>query len=156
MSATLAPAREADIAVLARLHALCFPEEAWDSAALATILAMPGADGRVACAGSGEACGLVLDQCLGADAEILTLGVAPTRRRNGIARALLTDFFLRARAAGARRILLEVAADNEPGLALYHSLGFYRQGRRHGYYLRAARPAVDAWRLCLDLPPHAL
>ena len=156
MTLLLRPAREADLAALARLHAECFPEDAWNAGALASVLAMPGAGGCIAYAENGAPCGLLLDQCLGPDGEILTLGVAPAARRQGIARRLLGDLIARARAAGVRRLALEAAADNEAALALYRSLGFQRQGTRRAYYRRARGPAVDALRLTLDLPAVTL
>ena len=139
-----------DLAKIAELHAACFRDEAWDSAALATILAMSGAEGRIACHGA-EICGMLITQNLGEDAEILTLGVAPHLRRQGVARALLTDFFARARRAGATRIMLEVAADNAAALALYRALGFVHQGTRQNYYRRGAAASMDAWRLSLEI-----
>jgi [ribosomal protein S18]-alanine N-acetyltransferase len=151
VSLILQPAREADLSRVAKLHAECFPDDAWNSSSLATVLAMPGADGRIGYDEDGVPCGLLLDQCLGPDGEILTLGVAPGWRRRGVARVLLQDLIARARAGGAQRLLLEVAADNTAAVALYTSLGFARQGIRRHYYRRAQGPAVDAWRLCLAL-----
>ena len=151
MSFVLQPAREADLSRVAKLHAECFPDDAWNSSSLATVLAMPGADGRICYGEDGSPCGVLLDQCLGPEGEILTLGVAPASRRRGVARALLQDLIARARTGGAQRLLLEVAADNMAALALYTSLGFARQGIRRHYYRRAQGPAVDAWRLCLPL-----
>ena len=151
MSLVLRPARETDLARVAELHAVCFPDDAWNSSSLATVLAMPGADGRICLGDDGALCGLLLDQCLGPEGEILTLGVAPGWRRRGVARNLVHDLIVRALAGGAQRLLLEVAADNTAALALYTSLGFARQGIRRHYYRRAQGPAVDAWRLCLPL-----
>jgi ribosomal-protein-alanine N-acetyltransferase len=150
MSPLLLPVRDANLSGLAQLHAQCFPDEAWDSAALATVLAMPGADGRVICGAEGGMHGMILDQCLSEEAEILTLCVAPGTRRSGIGRALLLDLVERTRHAGAQRIVLEVAADNDAGLGLYDSLGFQRDGRRRSYYRRKAGPNIDAWRLSLS------
>jgi ribosomal-protein-alanine N-acetyltransferase len=113
---------------------------------------MPGADGRVFYAEDGAACGMLLEQCLGPEGEILTLGVAPVSRRCGVARALIGDLILRARAGGVHRLLLEVAADNTAALALYEAIGFSRLGIRRRYYRRPGGPAVDAWRLGLVLP----
>jgi ribosomal-protein-alanine acetyltransferase len=155
VSFVLGSAREADLPRVAQLHAACFPEDAWSSSALATLLAMPGADGRVCYGEDGAACGVLLDQFLGFEGEILTLGVAPASRRRGVARALLQDLMDRARSSGIQRLLLEVAADNKAALALYDSLGFARQGTRRHYYRRSTGPAVDAWRLCLVLLPSA-
>jgi ribosomal-protein-alanine N-acetyltransferase len=151
MSTTLRRAQNSDLAALARLHAVCFPDDAWDSAALATVLAMPGSEGHVACSESTAIGGLLITQCLGEDAEILTLGVAPALRRQGIAYMLLVDFFARARAAGAARVVLEVAADNAAALGLYRSLDFVRQGTRQNYYRRTSGPNMDAWRLSLEI-----
>jgi ribosomal-protein-alanine N-acetyltransferase len=155
VSSTLQPAREADLSRLAELHAACFPDDAWNSSALATVLAMPGADGRVFRGEGGAALGLLLDQCLGSEGEILTLGVAPAWRHRGIARALLGDLVLRAGMVGVRRLLLEVAADNLSALALYDSFGFVRLGTRRHYYRRASGPAVDAWRFALEIAPFS-
>jgi len=151
MSLILRPARESDLARVAALHAACFPDDAWNSSSLATVLAMPGADGRICLGDDSAPCGMLLDQCLGPEGEILTLGVAPAWRRRGVARGLVEDLIVRALAVGAQRLLLEVAADNTAALALYTSLGFERQGIRRHYYRRAQGPAVDAWRLCLSL-----
>ncbi|HVA15262.1 MAG TPA: GNAT family N-acetyltransferase [Stellaceae bacterium] len=156
MSIVLQPARAVDLSRLALLHALCFPDDAWSSSALATVLAMPGADGRVLCGQDGALYGVLLDQCLGPEGEILTLGVAPASRRQGIARLLLVDLIARARAAGAQRLALEVAADNAAALALYDSLGFVRHGLRRHYYRRARGPAADAWRLILQFPLNSV
>jgi ribosomal-protein-alanine N-acetyltransferase len=151
LSFVLQPAHEADLSRVARLHGECFPDDGWNSSSLATVLAMPGADGRICLGEDGAACGVLLDQCLGPEGEILTLGVAPAWRRRGIARLLIKDLIARAGAGGAQRLLLEVAADNTAALALYTSFGFERQGIRRHYYRRAQGPAVDAWRLCLSL-----
>jgi ribosomal protein S18 acetylase RimI-like enzyme len=154
MSIAIRPVRHGDIATLASIHAQCFPDEAWDASALATVLALPGTSGRVAASETAELSGFLITQCLGEVAEILTLGVAPVTRRRGIARALLLDCCRQSEVIGAERIVLEVAADNAAGLALYQSLGFIRQGTRQGYYRRSAGPPVDAWRLSLTLPPR--
>lgn len=147
MTIVLRPIGRGDLAALAHLHAACFPDDAWDASALATVLSLAGTEGRVAMAEDGALCALLIDQCLGEVAEILTLCVAPSARRQGVARALLRDGMARARALGAKSMVLEVAADNVAGLALYRSLGFLRHGTRKNYYRRPGAPPVDAWRL---------
>lgn len=155
MTLALRPVRAADLAQLAALHAQSFPDDPWSSAALATVLAMLGVDGRVAGGERDAPRGFLLDQSLGAVSEILTLCVAPAARRQGVARALLLDLIARAHRAGARHIALEVAADNAAARALYTSLGFRRRGVRRAYYRRQSGPPVDAWRLDLELPGAA-
>ena len=151
MSVTTRGIQRGDVSDIARLHAVCFPDEPWEPSALATVLAMPGASGHVASTEGGDLAGFLIEQCLSEVAEILTLGVAPAMRRQGVAGALLRAATARFVAIGAERIVLEVAADNQAGIALYQSLGFARQGTRPGYYHRAQGPRIDAWRLSVDI-----
>jgi len=146
MTIELRTVSRADLGPLARLHAQCFAEDAWDAAALESILAMKGAEARLA-EEAAQPVGLLFAVIVAEEAEILTLGVAPRARRRGIARLLLGDLFARARALGARCVVLEVAADNSAALALYESIGFRTVGLRHGYYHRENGPAIDAWLL---------
>ena len=146
MSLVLRPVARYDLEKLARIHAQCFPDDAWDVAALESVLAMSGAQSLLAEEG-GDAVGLLLATVLREEAEILTFGVAPRWQRRGVARALLGAFYARARALGANRVVLEVAADNAAALALYEAEGFRTVGHRHAYYQRGGGPAVDAWLL---------
>jgi ribosomal-protein-alanine N-acetyltransferase len=68
------------------------------------------------------------------EAEILTVGVVPAARRQGIGRLLLAELLEHARERGARQVYLEVRVDNTAALALYESDGFARVGLRRGYY----------------------
>lgn len=121
---------------LAELHAACFAE-AWDADAFATLLAMPGAFALLAEEPArGKASGFLMIRGAGDEAEIITLGVLPGRRRKGLARALLAGGMKEALSRGARRLFLEVAADNVAALALYRAAGFTQVGRRADYYHR--------------------
>jgi len=71
---------------------------------------------------------------VGETAEILTVGVVPTARRCGVARAMLAALCTEAVTRGAREVFLEVRVDNDAALALYTREGFERIGVRHGYY----------------------
>lgn len=73
--------------------------------------------------------GLVADE-----AEIMTLVVAPKHRRRGIARALLEQAIITAKASGAASLFLEVSTENAAATALYTTFGFEETGRRPGYY----------------------
>jgi len=55
------------------------------------------------------------------------------------------------RRAGATRLFLEVAADNQPALGLYAKLGFTEVGRRNAYYERAGADPVAALQLAKHL-----
>jgi [ribosomal protein S18]-alanine N-acetyltransferase len=136
---------EPELGLLARLHAACF-EDAWDETTLAELLAMPGAFALICEAGEGFA----LARAVAGEAEILSLGVAPTKRRRGLAQRLVSATAAEARRRGAGKLFLEVASDNFPALALYRQAGFVGVGRREGYYRRSAG-AIAAEVLALDL-----
>lgn len=73
-------------------------------------------------------------QVLFEDAELIDVAVAPAARRQGLGRRLLDAVVVRAAAAGATRLLLEVRRDNTPARMLYESAGFAVCGERHRYY----------------------
>lgn len=112
---------------MAAIHAACFHgPEAWDAAAMATLLAMPGCTGLIHPVG-----GLILLRTAADEAEILTLAVHPEARRRGVGHALLTSGLALSDAAA---VFLEVAAANLPALALYYAAGFSQCGLRRRYY----------------------
>ena len=57
-------------------------------------------------------------------AEISELFVSEPYRRQGIARALMTELEVRARATGASSMAILTAADNDTAVALYRAMGF--------------------------------
>lgn len=136
-----------DAALLARLHAQCF-DESWDEAAFAAFLRDPHTVALIA----GEERALILVRSAADECEIITLCARPDARRAGLATALLNAGALEAHRRGARRMFLEVAADNAPALAVYARAGFSGVGRRPGYYIRAGGAAADAVILGAPLP----
>jgi ribosomal protein S18 acetylase RimI-like enzyme len=123
---------------LSALHGVCFPEEPWDERALRPLLALSGVFGFVAWQPEAPA-GFVLARDLGEDVEILSLGVIPPCRRQGVGRALLDAV---AAETGRRRrgsIVLEVAVANAAARRLYAAAGFVQVGRRPRYYRHAGQ-----------------
>jgi ribosomal-protein-alanine N-acetyltransferase len=138
-------------AELASLHGGLF-EAPWDAAAFASLLNHPGSTAFLARVGAPPlTAGFILGQLAADEAEILTLGVGKDCQRHGIGRRLVEALGRAAKRAEARRLFLEVAADNGPALGLYKGLGFVEVGRRKGYYQRAGAPAQDALTLALTL-----
>lgn len=151
MSAIILRAATAEEATeLAELHATSF-DEGWDTRAIASLLNTPGVMALVARNASGLA-GFVMLRVAADEAEILTLAVAPSERRQKIAHRLMIYAAAQASVAGAGSLFLEVASDNKAGLALYHGLSFAEVGKRAGYY-RRGNQKVDGLVLRLDLTP---
>ncbi|MFC4554365.1 ribosomal protein S18-alanine N-acetyltransferase [Georgenia faecalis] len=86
------------------------------------------------------------------EASVMTVGVAPEHRRRGIGALLLADLLARARAAGCRRVFLEVRAGDAGAQRLYARAGFASIGVRRGYYAPEGEDAV-VMALELTRPP---
>jgi ribosomal-protein-alanine N-acetyltransferase len=127
------------MARLAALERLCF-REAWDAAALSSLLANP-AVGVMGWEQGREIVAYLLYQRVAEEAEILRIGVMPGQRRHGLAGRLLAEFLGWARSQGITRVLLDVRAGNAAALALYRRAGFHHKGTRARYY---RNPAEDA------------
>ncbi len=144
-STSIIEAGAAHASILAGLHAATF-RHPWSAAEFAAMLQTPGAFALLATAGTGggEPTGFVLARKAADEAEILTLCTRPAARRRGIARQLLTTLVGRLKAQGVVSLLLEVAADNGPAIALYRDAGFAPVGRRSGYYATGESGLCDA------------
>lgn len=126
---------------IAALHAACF-ERPWPAADMARMLGISTITGFLA-GQEARPSGFILAQFPGEDAEILTIAVHPSARKRGIGQALLSALITHARGSGVRSLFLEVAADNDAALRLYHKAGFVPVGLRKAYYGRRDGP-VDA------------
>jgi [ribosomal protein S18]-alanine N-acetyltransferase len=133
-------------AVLSELHRACFPD-GWGVASMDEVLRSPGVYAILAADGE-RAAGLALGRRIADEAELLTLGVAPPFRRQGLGAALVRA--VASVVPRARTLHLEVAADNPPALTLYRGLGFVPVGRRKGYYRREDGRLVDALTFAAD------
>lgn len=133
-----------DASLLAALHASCFAQ-AWDEAAMAQFIAGPNTLCLLAAAvdksGSAPA-GLLIARKAADEAELLTLGIVPACRRQGLARALMRAAMHALRTSGATQLFLEVEDGNQAALRLYTSLGAVRVGERKGYYQHGADAAI--------------
>jgi len=146
--ASVRAAGAADVDVMVLLHAASF-EDAWPRQVLAPSLGMPGSFAVLGQVGD-EPAGFGLARVHAGEGEIMTLCVAPDRRRTGLGKALVAAIVDRARTMGAVEVFLEVAADNLAARALYRGFGFVEVAGRRGYYQRATG-RVDALVLRLAL-----
>jgi len=92
--------------------------------------------------------GFVIARCAPDDWEIENIVVAGEQQRSGIGTKLIQNLLLRAEAASATSVLLEVRESNLPARRLYEKLGFIQKGRRDNYY---RDPPEDALLLQISL-----
>lgn len=76
----------------------------------------------------------------GGVADLLTIGVDPSRQGSGIGQRLLSQLFERLRNEQADELFLEVRESNAAALALYRKCDFAPVAVRKGYYLDGAEP----------------
>ena len=149
----LTAATPADAPAMASAHAQAF-DTPWDEMDFEDLLDGDGVFGFVV---RGEdPAGVLVCRAIAGEAEILTVGVAPWARRQGVARALMAAAIGAARAVGAADMFLEVDVDNAPAVTLYERLGFVRTGVRKDYYDRGAAGRADALVMRLDLTSSGL
>ncbi len=134
-----------DLPAVRALEEELFGADAWSGEQL--LAEMTGAGRCVQVNDDEGLTGHVVTAVVADTADLLRIGVRPDRQRAGGATALLAAAMREASRAGATRMLLEVAADNEAALALYRAAGFADIDRRPRYY----RSGADALVLALDL-----
>ena len=123
---------EAAAAACARIHQACFPQ-AWDVEAFQKLLSNPACAVFMAQEAE-QPIAMVLLQIVGEEAEIITFGVMPEVRREGIGSGLLWFAEKALGKEGCRKILLEVSADNKAAVTLYERMEYAHIGRRKNYY----------------------
>jgi ribosomal-protein-alanine N-acetyltransferase len=83
-----------------------------------------------------------------AEADVLTVGVVPAHRGQGIARQLMAMITHWAKEQGSVAMMLEVKIDNFDAIGLYESLNYSKLNIRKDYF----GPGLDALVMRLDLP----
>jgi ribosomal-protein-alanine N-acetyltransferase len=95
----------------------------------------------------GELAGFCIAQLEKQNAYVVTLDVAPTWRRRGLARRLMAELESKARAAGATAMALHVFTGNTGAIQFYESIGYNRAGRAEAFYGRGLDALVYRKRL---------
>ena len=95
--------------------------------------------------------GFALTRLILDEAELLLLAAHPKQRRAGIGSALLRSVQADITTRGAKRLHLEVRANN-PAVAFYTRHGFAKVGERRAYYRGADGVQRDAHTYARDLP----
>lgn len=119
---SLLPATWRDIRTLREVEKTCFGEDAWPWIELMGVLTWPGTV-RIKAVAGGKMVGFIAGDVHRYDDTgwILTIGVLPAFRRQGIARALLSACEQQMK---MDRIRLSVRRSNQAAITLYEKLGY--------------------------------
>jgi len=137
---TVVPMTADHIPELAAIEAACFVAP-WSEMALAEELANPHAVFLVAVEDA-RVLGYVGMHHLLDEGYIANVAVAPTARRQGVARRLLAALETYGQEQGLYRLTLEVRASNEAAIALYEGAGYKADGVRPRFYTHPTEDAV--------------
>lgn len=101
--------------------------------------------------GSAGPVGFVLARLAAGEAEILTIAVARSHRREGLGWLLMDAVLRQLHAERAEALFLEVDETNMSAIALYRRFGFREVGRRPRYYQNADKSKSGALVMRRDL-----
>jgi ribosomal-protein-alanine N-acetyltransferase len=112
---------------LAILHKKCFPNKPWSADDFRDLK-------QSGCEIIMSENGFIVYRIVLDEAEIITIGVNPETRRDGIASAMIRIIENNLKNQGVKKIFLEVALTNIPAQKLYEKCGFKTVGLRPKYY----------------------
>ena len=124
---------------LSNLHQKCFPTKPWSADDFRDLK-------NSGCEIIMSENGFIVYRIAVDEAEIITIGVNPDFRRNGIASAMIEIIEKNLKNQGVKKLFLEVASNNMPAQKLYENMGFKTVGLRPKYY-----DGVDAILMSKDI-----
>ena len=124
---------------LSNLHQKCFPSKPWSADDFRDLK-------NSGCEIIMSENGFIVYRIAVDEAEIITIGVNPDFRRQGIAAAMVGIIEKTLKNQGVKKIFLEVASNNIPAQKLYENSGFVQVGLRPKYY-----DGVDAILMSKDI-----
>ena len=134
-----------DLDAIERIERASYPTP-WSRSMFASELAKPSSLSFGAVDETGTLVGyLVLSRYVDAW-HVMNVAVAPERRRQGIASALLHRLLELTKDGALRGYTLEVRTSNLSAIRLYERFGFRRKGIRRGYYTDNREDALIMWR----------
>ncbi len=133
-----------DFPALCEIDRRCFPPGiAYSAEDIATALREPGVFVVVGEEDRQIAGFILAANKRGGRAHVITIDVLEQHRRSGLGTLLLEEAHRRLKAAGARRVVLEVSVENAPAQAFYRKHGYEVSRRLSRYY----RDTEDAWQM---------
>lgn len=140
---------------IAAIEAVAFPNDAWSTDSLIDLLAQD--INKVIVIWDDEnpkhLKGYCIYQALFDNAEILRIASHPVNQRQGVGSQLLAKLITELTAVSnpITQVMLEVRADNQAAINLYHKYGFKHIHTRRGYYKTSNATNCDALIMQLEL-----
>ena len=135
----------ADLDAIERIERVSY-RTPWSRSMFASELAKPSSLSFGAIDETGTLVGyLVLSRYVDAW-HVMNVAVAPERRRQGVASALLQRLLELTKDDELRGYTLEVRVSNVGAISLYERFGFVSKGLRRGYYTDNREDALIMWR----------
>lgn len=135
---------------MASIHGQCF-RKGWSALEFESFFERAGVFAAMAYAPENKPVGFIICWIIEDVCDLLSVGVLPDYRREGVGVHLLEYGVTTARDMGAKRIMLEVNITNDAAITLYEANGFVRDGVRKGYYTQPDGSKADALRLVREL-----
>jgi len=138
----LQPMRWWQVQACADIDASVFPDSAWSVGSFWGELArvpetrhyIVAVESESRAGADPEVLGYAGIAALPPEADVQTIAVAPSAQRLGLGTDLLRALLDEAGRRACTTVMLEVAADNQPAIALYERHGFERISTRRDYY----------------------
>lgn len=127
------PWKYEDILRISKIEKECFPREPWSFGMLASSFGNENFSGVVAEDG-GEIIGYGGFTAAQDTADIDNIAVAEDFRGSGVATAVLSELFKKAKQRGVEKLFLEVRVSNYAAMSLYLKCGFKGVYARSRYY----------------------
>lgn len=112
---------------VANLHKLCFPKHPWTSNDFYDLK-------KSGCEIVASQNGFIVWRSVLDEAELVTIGVHPDTRNNGIAKTMLLLMENELKKINVKKVFLEVSSDNIVAQKLYSNAGYIAVGKRPKYY----------------------
>ncbi|GHT59020.1 ribosomal-protein-alanine acetyltransferase [Bacteroidia bacterium] len=113
---------------LSNLHKLCFPEKPWSAVEFQNL---KNSGCEIICSDHG----FIVYRTVADEAEIISLGVHPDFRGQGIASAMLALLGSELKKPSIiNKVFLEVKSNNDAAIRLYKASGYITVGARPKYY----------------------
>ena len=139
--------RASDLDGILRIERTCFRNDAYDRNLFAAYARRCADFFLVAAEQGGELRGYILGCRFRGEAELVSVAVEPSARREGVASGLLESLQRRLKRRGIRRLRLTVRTTNWRARRFYRKYGFVTVRRVEGYY----GDGRDGWRMEKEL-----